>query len=93
MVIEVDSFVQLLILTFNTEKQIGAWQSKMLNKLNFMGDAMMNNAIVTLLFIGLGLQYHSVLEKSFPYEYWCEILLSEHIFLSLSWFSLPWSYE
>lgn len=54
---------------------------------------MMNSAVVTLLFIGLGLQYHSVLKKSFPYEYWCEILLSECIFLSLSWFSLPWSYE
>lgn len=93
MVIEDDSFVQLLTLTFNTKKQIVAWKSKMLNKLNFTGNAMMNNAITTLLFIGVGLQYHSVLKKSFPYEYRCEILLSEHIFLSLSWFSLPWGCE
>lgn len=54
---------------------------------------MMNNATATLLFIGLGLQYHRVLKKSFPYEHWCEIFLSEHTFLSLSWFSLPWSCE
>lgn len=69
MVTNDDTFVQLLTLTFSTEKQIVAWQSKMLNKLKFTGDAMMNNAMVTLLFIGLGLQYHSVLKKSFPYEY------------------------
>lgn len=69
MVTDNDTFVQLLTSTFNTEKQIVAWQSKMLNKLKFRGDAMMNNAMVTLLFIGLGSQYHSVLKKSFPYEY------------------------
>jgi len=70
-VVKDNYFVQLL--TFNTEKQIGAWQSKMLNKLDFTGDATMNNAIVTLLFVELGLQYHIVLKKTFPYKYWCEI--------------------
>lgn len=52
---------------------------------------MTNIAIVTLLFIGMASQYYGVLKKSFPYEHWCEILLSEHIFLSLSGPSLLWS--